>query len=72
MDAGMAEDTEIQDLVVSVFVDVVAEEDVVEVDMVKTHMNFPTVTEHQWQKLVYTLHTNGDSSPSNKIIVFKK
>ena len=51
---------------------VVEEEDVVERAMVKTHMNFPAGTENSWQKLVYTLQTNGDSSPCNTIIIFNK
>ena len=44
--AGATEDTEVEVMVVVVVMDIVAKEDVVEVDMVKTHMNFPTVTEH--------------------------
>ena len=72
VDAGAAEDTEVEDMVVTVAIDMVAEDDMGEVFMVITHMNSPVGTEHLFQKLVYTLHTNGDSSPSNKIIIFQK
>ena len=50
-------------MVVDMVVDVVAEDDMMEGAMVITHMNSPAGTEHSWQKLFYTLHTNRDSSP---------
>ena len=72
MAAGAAEYTEVDFMVVAVVMDVVAEEDVVEGAMVKTHINFPEVMKHFCKKLVYTLHTNVESSPCNKIIILKK
>ena len=59
-------------MVMAVVVDVVAEGGVVEGAMVITHMNFPAGTKYSWQKIMYTLHTNGDSFPRNKIIILKK
>ena len=59
-------------MVVSTVVDVVAKEDVVEVDMVITHMNSPSGTEHSWQMPVYTLQKNRGSSTLNKRIILKK
>ena len=56
----------------SVFVDVVANEDVGKGAMVIIYTNFPEGTEYLWQRPVYTLQTNGDNSPPNKIIIFKK
>ena len=57
---------------VTVVMAVVAEEEMVEGSMVKTHINLPRGTENLWQNIVYTLRTNGDSSPHKKIIIFKK
>ena len=57
---------------VVIVLDVVAEEDVVGGDMVITHMDSPSGTEHLWQRSVYNLHNNGVSSPLNKRIIFKK
>ena len=45
---------------------VLAKEDVVEGTMVKTHMNYTAGTEHLCQRIVHTLHTNGDSYPHKK------
>ena len=72
MDEGAEEDMEINNMVAAVVMDVMAEEDVGEGDMVITHMDFPSGTENSWHRNVYTLQTNGDSSPCNKIIIFKK
>ena len=69
---GAAEYMEAEDMVLVVSVEVVSEEDVLEGDIFITHMNLPAGTEHLWQNLVYTLHTNGLSSPCNKRIIFKK
>ena len=68
----MAEDTEVEVMVVVVVMAMVAEEDLVEVSMVKNHMNFPAGMEQLCQKLVYTMHTNGDYSPRSKILLLKK
>ena len=70
--ADASEETEVEVMVVAVVMAVVAEEDVVEGAMVKTHMNFPAGAERSWQSLVYTLHTNVYSSTRSKIIIFKK
>ena len=69
---GASENTGVEVMAVDVVMAVVAEEDAVEGAIVKTHINFPKGTEQSWQKIIYTLHTNGDSSPRNKIIIFKK
>ena len=69
MDAGVADEKEVEVMVVAVVMAVVAEEDVVEGDMVITHMNYPEGMDHLWQSPVYTLQTNVDSSPRNKIII---
>ena len=58
-DAGATDDTEVEDMVLSVVVDVVGGEDVVEGDMVITHINFPAGTEHLCQNLLFILHING-------------
>ena len=72
LDAGVADEKEVEVMVVAVVMAVVAEEDVVEGAMVKTHMDFPAGAERSWQSLVYTLHTNVYSSTRSKIIIFKK
>ena len=46
MDAGAAEDTEVDDMVVDTVVDVGSKEYVVEVAMFITHMNSPSGTEN--------------------------
>ena len=43
---------------IAMVVAVVAEEDMVEGYMVKSHMNLPAGTKTLWQKLVYNLQTN--------------
>ena len=48
MDAGAAEDTEVDDMCLAVVVDVVTKEDAVEGAMVITRMNFPVCTKHAW------------------------
>ena len=63
---GAVDDTDIRVMGVSMVMDMVAEEDVVEVAMVKTHMNLPAGIENFQQKLVYTLQTNEYSSTHNK------
>ena len=72
VDAVASEDEEVEGMVVAIVMDAVAKEEVVEGAMVITHMNSPAGGENVWQKLVYTLHTNGNSSPHNKRIIFKK
>ena len=72
MGAGATEDTEVEVMVVSMVMDVVAEEDVVEGYTVKTHMNLPAGTENLHQKLVYNLKINGDSSTCNRRRIFNK
>ena len=67
-----ADDTYVDKMVVPTVVYVVAKEDVVEGDMVITHKNSPAGTGHLWHKLMYTLQTNGDSSPCNKRIILRK
>ena len=70
---GAAEDTDVEVMVVAVvMVVVMAEEDVLERAMVKIRMNSIAGTENSCQKLVYTMQTNGYSSPHKKIIIFKK
>ena len=70
MDAGTVteEDTEAEDMVVvvAVVVAVVAKEGLGEGAIIITHMNSPAGKEHSWQKTMYTIQTNGDSSPSKK------
>ena len=68
------EDMEVDNMFASVVLDVevVAKDEGVEGDFFITHMKLPAGTEHLWQNLVYTLHTNGLSSPCNKRIIFKK
>ena len=70
--AGAAEDTDVEDMVMDMVVDVVAKEDVEEGDMVINHMNLQADMEHSWPRPLYILQTNGDSSPCNKILIFKK
>ena len=70
--AGAVEDKEVDDMVVDVVVGMVANDDLVEGDMVITHMNSPEGTENLGQKLRYNLHTNEDFFPCNKIIIIKK
>ena len=53
----------------AVVMDVVAEEDAEEGDIVINHMNSPAGIENLCQMPVYTLHNNGGSSPINKIII---
>ena len=55
VNAGAAEDTEVEVMVVTIVVGVVAYEDVVEVAMVITHMGSPEGTEHSCQRPRYTL-----------------
>ena len=69
---GAEEETEVAVMVVAVVMAVVADEDVVEGAMGKTHMNFPSGTEHLRKNIVYTLYTNGDFSTRKKIIILKK
>ena len=59
-------------MVIATVIVVVAEDDVVEGDMVKTHIHLPAGTEHLWQKLVYNLQTNVGYSPRNKMLILKK
>ena len=72
MVAGAVEDTEVEVIVLAMFMAVVAEEDVVEGPMFKTHMNLKAGMENLWQKILYSLKTNVESSPLNKIIIFNK
>ena len=69
---GVEEETEVDVMVVAVVMAIVAKEDVVEVAMVKIHMNFPAGMENSLQKLVYTLQTNGYFSTNKKRIILKK
>ena len=72
MAADAAEDMEVEVMVVSVVMAVATKEDVVEGAMIKNRTNLPGGAEHSRQKLVYTLQTNGDSSPCNTTIIFNK
>ena len=56
----------------AVIMDMLDEKDVVEGDMVITHINFPAGTEYLWQIPVYTLQTNVHFYPRNKITLFNK
>ena len=47
--------------------DIVAKEDMVERSMIPTHIHSPEGMEYLRQSPVYTLHTNGDSSPRKKL-----
>ena len=69
---GASEDMELKDMVMAMVVAMVAKEDVEEGAMITTHMNFPAGAKYLWDRYVYTLHTNGDSSPCNKRLIFKK
>ena len=53
--SGATEDAEVEDTVLAMFIDVMVEEDVVEGDMVITHMNSPSGIEHPWKKHVCNL-----------------
>ena len=66
VDASAADDLEVEYIVVAVVLDMVANEDVVEGAMVITQTNSLSGTYHLYQKLVYNLLTNGDSSACNK------
>ena len=55
VDKSAAEYMEVEDVVMAVVIEVVANEDVVEGDMVITHMNLPAGMDNFWQKLVYNL-----------------
>ena len=68
MATGAEEETEVEVVVLTVAMAMVADEGMVEGDTFKTHMNLPAGAEHFWQKIVYTLQTNEYSSPRNKRI----
>ena len=72
VDVGATYFTKVDNMVMAVVVDVVSKEDLGERARVMTHMNSPASTEHSWQRPVYTLQINGDSSPCDNRIIFKK
>ena len=72
VDAGSAEDKELEVMVTDMVIVVVAKEYMVEGAMVITYMRFPSGTEHSWHRNVYTLQKNVDYSPRNNRIIFKK
>ena len=72
MAVGVVEDTEVEVMVVVVDMELVAKEDVMEGAMIITHTNLPAGMEHLRQRPIYTLQTNGGSSPRKKILIIKK
>ena len=72
MTTSASEDTWVEFMFVVVVMDVVNKEDVVEGDIVITHMNSPVDMEYSCQRPVHTLQANVASCTRNKIIIFKK
>ena len=72
VDVGATYFTKVDNMVMAVVMDVVSKENLGERARVMTHMNSPASTEHSWQRPVYTLHINGDSSSCDNRIIFKK